>query len=206
VAWGAGPLRAYGTVGALRQQSASIPDLVDLVAGARKVALDAAPYGSPYRTLAFPGGDVPRGEGVCTDVVVRALRNAGFDLQALLQADIARSPASYPMVKRRNPSIDHRRVRTLLPFFRRHWVARSTDARSTLGDWWPGDVVFLDTLPRPGPDHLGIVSDRLGPSGLPLIVNAWTDGYRAGDMDLLAFVPVTHRFRLPGARPARAQR
>jgi D-alanyl-D-alanine dipeptidase len=57
----------------------------------------------------------------------------------------------------------------------------------------------MDTLPAQGPDHIGIVSDHAGPSGLPLIINAWTDGYRTAQMDLLPFVPVTHRFRLPSA-------
>ncbi len=172
------------------------PDQVDIVRGGKKTALDAAPYGSPYRSLVYPGGDVPRGEGVCTDVVIRALRNAGFDLQKLVREDIARAPGAYPMVSRANPNIDHRRVRTILPWFRRHWLARATDS-ARLDDWLPGDVVFLDTLARPGPDHIGIVSDRLGPSGRPLLINSWTDGYVTSEMDLLPSVPVTHRFRVP---------
>lgn len=173
-----------------------LADPWDILLGAKKTALDAAPYGSPYRTLAYPGGDVPRGEGVCTDVVIRALRNAGLDLQQLLREDIARAPAAYPMVRKANPHIDHRRVKTLLPYFVRHWQARDPSA-ARLGDWLPGDVVFMDTLPARGPDHIGVVSDQLGPSGKPLIVNSWTDGYTTAEMDLLAFVPVTHRFRAP---------
>jgi hypothetical protein len=55
----------------------------------------------------------------------------------------------------------------------------------------------LDTLPGPEPDHLGIVSDRVGPSGLPLLINNWTDGHRTAEMDLLGWVPATHRFRVP---------
>ncbi len=62
----------------------------------------------------------------------------------------------------------------------------------------PGDLLLFDTFPnKPGPDHAGIVSDRLGPSGLPLVVNNWTDGYVEQEMDLLRSVPVTHRFRVP---------
>jgi D-alanyl-D-alanine dipeptidase len=173
-----------------------LADPWDILLGAKKTALDAAPYGSPYRTLAYPGGDVPRGEGVCTDVVIRALRNAGIDLQVLLHQDIAAAPQAYPMVRKANPHIDHRRVKTLLPFFVRHWHARDPSS-ARLGDWLPGDIVFMDTLAARGPDHIGVVSDQLGPSGKPWIVNSWTDGYSTAEMDLLAFVPVTHRFRAP---------
>ena len=135
--------------------------------------------------------------GVCTDVVIRAVRNAGVDLQRALHADIKRSPRSYPMVKKPNPHIDQRRVKTLLPYFRRHWEAHALaldDARDPLR---PGDVVFMDTFPsRSGPDHIGIVSDRMGESGLPLIINNWTNGTVTAEMDLLSFVPVLHRFRI----------
>ena len=62
----------------------------------------------------------------------------------------------------------------------------------------PGDIVLLDTFPnKPGADHAAIVSDRLGPSGLPLVVNNWTDGYVEEEMDILGFVPVMYRFRVP---------
>ena len=59
----------------------------------------------------------------------------------------------------------------------------------------------MDTFPsRPGPDHIGIVSARTDAEGLPLIINNWTDGTVTTEMDLLTFVPVTHRFRLAPAR------
>lgn len=184
-----------------------LADPLDILVGAKKTALDAAPYGSPYRRLSYPGGDVPRAEGVCTDVVIRALRNAGLDLQVLLHQDIARAPAAYPMVRAANPDIDHRRVKTLLPYFQRHWQRRDPSP-ARLDDWLPGDIVFMDTLPARGPDHIGVVSDRLGVSGKPVIINSWTDGYRTAEMDLLAWVPVTQRFRAPqdlSADLARAQ-
>ncbi len=185
---------------AMDRDGDGIGDQADLLAGAHKVALDNAPYGSPYRQLSYPGGDVPREEGVCTDVVIRALRNAGYDLQQLVHEDILAAPKAYPMVHGANASIDHRRVKTLLPYFERHWQSRPNEVRNSKSDWWPGDVVLMDTLPKPGPDHIGIVSDRLGPSGLPLIINSWTDGYRTTEMDLLPNIPVTHRFRLPSAQ------
>lgn len=172
-----------------------IPDALDVAIGAKKVALNGARYEGGYTQLAFPGGDVARDTGVCTDVVVRALRNAGIDLQVEVNADIGRAPRDYPMVKRRDANIDHRRVKTILPWFRRHWRSLPTDPHA--GGFLPGDVVFFDTFPsKSGPDHIGVVSDRLGPSGLPLVVNNWTDGYVEQEMDLLELVPVTHRFRV----------
>ena len=62
----------------------------------------------------------------------------------------------------------------------------------------PGDIILMDTFPsRPGPDHIGIISDTIGPSGLPLVINNWTNGTVTSEMDLLSFVPVLYRFRLP---------
>ncbi len=125
--------------------------------------------------------------------IVRALRNAGHDLQRLVAEDIRRAPDAYPQVRKPNTSIDHRRVKNLLRWFHRHAraIASAEPVRA-------GEIVFLDTFPgRPGPDHVGIVSDRRTPTGRPLVINNWTVGYVEQDMELLSFVPVTHRFRLP---------
>jgi len=185
-----------------------LPDPVDLLIGARKTALDGAPYRGGYRSLTFPGGDVPRTEGVCTDVVIRAARNAGLDLQVLLHRDIRHRPRAYPWIARPDPNIDQRRVRTLLPYLLAAWSSRSTDPRFDPGDWLPGDVVLMDTLRGPEPDHIGVISDRLAPSGLPGVINSWTDSYVTAEMDLLPSIRVTHRFRVPGkltAAPATAR-
>ena len=185
-----------------------IPDPLDVLIGAKKLLLNGATYTEGYKPIPFPRGDVPREVGVCTDVLVRALRNAGLDLQGELYDDIGRAPRAYPMVKKRNPSIDHRRVKTLLPFFRRHFEPHTPAQGDRNDPYRPGDVLFMDTFPsRPGPDHVGIVSDTLGPSGLPLVINNWTTGAKDQEMDLLTFVPVTERFRIPprSRTPARTR-
>lgn len=176
-----------------------LPDPLDVLIGARKLLENRAAYTEGYRSMSFPGGDVPRAIGVCTDVLVRALRNAGIDLQAELQRDLGRAPSAYPMVKRRDPSIDHRRVKTIFPWFRRRWRARGAALDDPTDPYRPGDVIFFDTFPRrPGPDHVGIVSDVVGPRGLPLVVNNWSTGTHDAEMDLLGVVPVVARFRAPG--------
>jgi uncharacterized protein YijF (DUF1287 family) len=168
-----------------------IVDRLDVLVGAKKLLYNGARYVDRYVSIPYPNGDVPRREGVCSDTVIRALRNAGLDLQREVHEDILRAPAAYPMVEKIDASINHRRVRTLLPWFVRHWQTLPVGAK-----YLPGDIVFFDTFPsRPGPDHLGVISDDAGQSGLPLVINNWTDGATDAEMDLLSWVPVTHHFR-----------
>jgi uncharacterized protein YijF (DUF1287 family) len=202
------PLAARATLAALApgatpapgdRDGDGLPDPLDVYLGGIKNALNAAPYVGGYTRLAYPGGDVVRTEGVCTDVIVRALRNAGIDLQVELARDIAAARRAYPMVRRPDRNIDHRRVKTILPWFRRHWEAHAVPATAD-DPLRPGDVLFFDTFPnKSGPDHIGLVSGTIGPGGEPVVINAWTDGYVANEMDLVPWVPITHRFRAPPA-------
>ena len=179
-----------------------IPDALDVFIGAKKELLNGESYtaeAEDYIAMKYPGGDVPRTRGVCTDVIIRAVRNAGVDIQKELHEDIAKARRAYPMVKGAgDPNIDQRRVGTLLPYFKRHWEQHSTRLDDPKDPWRPGDVILMDTFPsKAGPDHIGIVSDRLDDLGMPMIVNNWTDGTVVSEMDLLTFVPVLYRFRLP---------
>jgi uncharacterized protein YijF (DUF1287 family) len=174
-----------------------IPDQVDVHVGALKAAINGAGYDSGYFKISYPMGDVERDVGCCTDVIVRALRNAGIDLQVEIKKDIGKRAKAYPHVKKANPDIDHRRVKNMAVYMKKHYLAVDT---SLEGDdvcrWLPGDVVFFDTLPKKGPDHVGIVSWNADESGLPMVINNWTWGYSTGEMDLLSWVDVTHHYRL----------
>ena len=179
-----------------------IPDPLDVLIGGKKELLNGESYtakAEDYIPMKYPMGDVPRGIGVCTDVIVRAVRNSGLDLQQALHEDIRRAKSSYPMVKGTgDASIDQRRVGTLLPYFLRHWERHSARLDDPKDPLRPGDVILMDTFPdRAGPDHIGILSDRVDDQGLPLVINNWTDGTVVAEMDLLTFVPVLYRFRLP---------
>jgi uncharacterized protein len=126
-------------------------------------------YDPRYVKLKYPGGDVPRNRGVCTDVVVRALREVGKDLQKLIHEDKKANPSRYPAYpggKRIDPNIDHRRCPNQRVFFSR--FGRSLTLAVTpeaLRQWQAGDIVFwkLDN----GRDHVGIVTDRRDAARIP---------------------------------------
>jgi uncharacterized protein len=126
-------------------------------------------YDPAYERIAFPGGDVPLERGVCTDVIVRAYRGIGVDLQALVNRDMRKAFRAYPKawgLSRPDPNIDHRRVQNLEVFFKRH--GKELPVSKEPGDYKPGDIVTW-RLPD-GRPHIGLVSDRRS-GGVPLIVH-----------------------------------
>ena len=139
------------------------------VARARDEVARGVTYDAEWARIAYPMGDVDPSRGACTDLVVRAERAAGFDLQALVHEDIPRAPLAYrPYVTTSDATIDHRRVGPLLVYLRRHARSLPVDR-----DYAPGDIVVLsfDACPHCGPQHIGLVSDRIGPRGLPLLLH-----------------------------------
>lgn len=178
-----------------------IPDPLDIAIGGEKTRLNAAHYDGRYIPIDFPAGDVPREIGVCTDVVIRALRNAGFDLQAKLQEDLRRHRAAYRRVKKLNPNINHRRVKSILPFFERHFDRVDPAGEGASPDFRAGDIVFFDTFPkRIGPDHIGVIAHGRAHDGRALVINNWTNGTQTAVMDLLSWLPPTHHFRFRSHR------
>ncbi|MBC8137351.1 MAG: DUF1287 domain-containing protein [Fibrella sp.] len=133
-----------------------------MLENARKQTSQTHLYDPAYVSLTYPNGDVPIERGVCTDVVIRALRASGIDLQKLVHEDMRRSFRAYPSkwgAKRPDPNIDHRRVPNLQTYFRRH--GKSLPVTQNKGDYRPGDIVSWK-LPN-GLDHTGIVSDATVP-------------------------------------------
>ena len=153
-------------------------------------------YDPSYRQISFPGGDVPLTVGVCSDVVIRAYRGAGIDLQALVNQDMRRDFPAYPKLwhmSHPDANIDHRRVPNLATFFRRHGQSLAVTDRAE--DYRPGEiVVFALSDGRP---HIGLVSDRLQ-DGRPLIIHNIGAGAQLGDV-LFAFKITGHYRYLPAA-------
>jgi len=148
--------------------------------------------------MAFPGGDIPADQAVCTDIAVRSLRGAGVDLQALVFEDRTLHPERYPN-KTESPRtvIDHRRVPNLVALLRRHSVAGAIGTSRGLA---PGDVVVFDTgIPNGSPfDHIGVVDDEPDGSGHFKAINIWTVGRRTSSMALIGkdYPTVAAWFRL----------
>jgi len=153
-------------------------------------------YDSSYRRIPFPNGDVPANVGVCSDVVIRAYRALGIDLQSRVHDDMSHSFASYPKLwgmSRPDPNIDHRRVPNLATYLRRHGAARPVTRRAD--EYLEGDLVVW-TLSGNRP-HIGIVTRRRSRDGLrPLVVHNAGWGPRLEDA-LFAF-PITGHFRYRG--------
>lgn len=128
--------------------------------GARQQIGVTTNYDPAYVALRYPGGDVPAHTGVCSDVVVRALREVGIDLQKEVHEDMRANFQAYPQnwgLKRPDKNIDHRRVPNLMRYFeRRHITLKQNLNRPET--YLPGDLVTWD-LGR-GVLHIGVVSDR----------------------------------------------
>ncbi|HPA50333.1 MAG TPA: DUF1287 domain-containing protein [Thermoanaerobaculia bacterium] len=165
-----------------------------LVAAARAQVGVTTSYDGAYRRLAYPAGDVPAQTGVCTDVVVRAYRHLGIDLQVLVHQDMKAAWSAYPKLwrlSRPDPSIDHRRVPNLVTFFRRHGATLPVSRRAA--GFSPGDIVVWRLAS--GVPHIGFVSDRRTPQGTPLVLHNIGSGAREEDV-LFSYV-ITGHFRYP---------
>jgi uncharacterized protein YijF (DUF1287 family) len=152
-------------------------------------------YDPAYVRLAYPGGDVPAGRGVCADVVIRCYRALGIDLQQRVHEDMRADFAAYPKLwglQRPDPNIDHRRVPNLETFLRRQDAA--LPASRDPADFRPGDLAAWNLK---GPSgflpHIGIVTDRPGRAGAPQVVHNIGAGPRLEDV-LFAW-PMTGHYR-----------
>ena len=123
-------------------------------------------YDPSYVRLDYPGGDVPLERGVCTDVIIRAFRKGGIDLQKEVHEDMNSDFAAYPTkwgLNKPDSNIDHRRVPNLRTYFERKGKALAISNNPE--EYIPGDVVTWDL--GGGVDHIGVVT------------NAWSDASKS---------------------------
>lgn len=140
-----------------------VDDYRDLLLGARQDAQSLPQYKSAY----YEGGYPPENEGVCTDLVWRAFRSAGYDLKTLVDRDIAAHTELYPRTQGNpDPNIDFRRVKNLKVFFDRHATPYSLNPYE-IAQWQPGDIVIF------GEDyiHIAIVSELRNSRGIPYLLH-----------------------------------
>jgi uncharacterized protein YijF (DUF1287 family) len=169
---------------------------ITVVEAAREQVGRTVGYDPAYRALTYPGGDVPESTGVCTDVVIRALRRArGIDLQKRVHEDMRLDFGAYPAqwgLRKPDRNIDHRRVPNLQTFFRRQGWA--LPVRGEAGDYRAGDLVTC--VVPPNLPHIMIVSDRKTGAGVPWVIHNIGGGTR--EEDRLFDFRITGHFRLPG--------
>lgn len=165
-----------------------------IVAAARDQIGKTTIYDGAYVGLDYPNGDVPIERGVCTDVVIRALRDAyGIDLQRLVHQDMKANFAKYPKIwglSRPDKNIDHRRVPNLQTYFKRQGDELTTG--SGPGDFKPGDLVTC-TVGGNRP-HIMIVSDKTTTNGVPLVIH--NIGRGTVEEDRLFDFPITGQYRV----------
>jgi hypothetical protein len=167
-----------------------------LVTAAREQVGVTLSYDPAYRRLSYPNGDVPLNTGVCTDVVIRALRQQGLDLQQAVHQDMRANFRLYPKnwgLSRPDSNIDHRRVPNLMTWFKRQgWaLPLGQDAER----YRPGDIVTWDL--GGGLTHIGIISDRQAGSGVPLVLH--NIGRGTQEEDILFRFKITGHYRVPAA-------
>ena len=132
--------------------------LFDLADAAMERTRHDVTYDPAYVVLDYPGGDVPDDRGVCSDVVIRAYRALGIDLQVDVHEDMKANFKLYPKkwgLKKTDKNIDHRRVANLMVLFARK--GQSFDVTDDPADYRPGDLVTWD-LNGNGLLHIGVVS------------------------------------------------
>jgi len=188
-----GPWFAAALFLCLSEARADPRSLQSLLASALEQTRQTRYYDPAYVDIPYPGGDVPIERGVCSDVVIRAFRATGVDLQVEIHRDMKQNFSAYPKMwglSRPDPNIDHRRVPNLMKFFERK--GKSLPVSDQPVDYLPGDVVAW-RLPN-GLYHIGLVSNL--PSSDPrrfLVIHNIGAGTRTEDI-LFAF-EVLGRYR-----------
>lgn len=166
-----------------------------LVKDARSQIGQTLTYDPAYTRLSYPMGDVPIKKGVCTDVVIRALRKQNIDLQKVIHEDMKRNFKAYPQIwglKNTDRNIDHRRVPNIAKYMTRQgYSVQNSPFKTAL--FKAGDIVTWD-LGR-GLVHIGIVSDRKSSSQVPLIIH--NIGRGTQEENILLQYKITGHYRIP---------
>lgn len=135
-----------------------IDDQTDLLQGTLAYIESKPQYKSQY----YEGGYPDDGYGVCTDVIAAAMKNAGYDLRDLVDADVRERPEAYD-IQTRDPNIDYRRVDNLKVYFEKHALSLTTDPKQ-IDQWQGGDIVVFA-------GHIGMVSDHRNKRGVPYVIH-----------------------------------
>lgn len=167
----------------------STPRASRLIAAARQQISITRMYDQSYSKLGYPNGDVDRHKGACTDVLIRAYRDAlQIDLQKQVHEDMSAHFDVYPQrwhLPAPDQNIDHRRVPNLECFFARNGAKLPLPRRPI--DWQPGDIFTT------GSTHIGLVTDMIAPNSEPFVIHNW--GYGVNEENVWWRMHITARYR-----------
>ena len=170
------------TLACINANAASFEE--DIVSALLERTTHDVAYDGAYRSIGYPGGDVPENVGVCTDVIIRSYRKLGIDLQKLVHEDMQNNFTLYPSkriwgLNKPDKNIDHRRVPNLQAYFERH--ANVLSKSKKVSDYKTGDIVTW-MLPGNLP-HIGmVINESSQDTGNPLIVHNIGRGPQKSDM------------------------
>ena len=166
-----------------------------ILLGARLEVKNKTFYNASYQVIDYPDGDVSSNYGACTDVIVRAFRNAGYDLQQLIHEDMRDNFSLYPAMwglSGPDPNIDHRRVPNQRQYFKRFGRELSIATNEGFSEWQWGDVVYWRF--NNGDEHCGIISDKSSAGGRPLVIH---NAGITSEEDCLNRWKITGHYRYP---------
>lgn len=149
-----------------------IDDYTDILLGAKEDAKNHPTYDGRYWEFGYPPDNI----GVCTDVIWRAFKNAGYNLRKMLDNDIRENREDYP-IKNPDSNIDFRRVGNLYIFFNKYAEVLTNDV-SKIEEWQPGDIVIFGT----NTNHIGIISDKRNKKGEPYVIHNANQPLREEDI------------------------
>ena len=169
--------------------------------GAKNIFLEGADEPNYY-----DGGDPPENLALCTDIIARAFKDAGFSIRDLVDNDIANNFSEYPLKEIWNQTvtdsnIDYRRIQNLEIFFRRNSqilvIVFNPANIDNLNQWLPGDIVFFDMDGDSYSDNVGILSDVTTKDGAPKVIyNYINPGYTCEE-DILGKEKIIGHYRYP---------
>lgn len=182
----------------LPAQEAIVASIGDRIVDAARAQIGVTTsYVPDYVALDYPGGDVPAETGVCTDVVIRALRGVSIDLQKEVHEDMKANFGKYPAIwglKRTDRNIDHRRVPNLRRYFKRKGLELEVTKKAE--NYRAGDLVTCTVAGKL--PHIMVVSDRKTRDGRPLVIHNIGGG--AKEEDRLFDFPLTGHYRISQGR------
>lgn len=160
-----------------------IDDYTDFVLGARIDVQNNPTYISKYYEAGYP----PDNEGVCTDTIWRAFKNAGYSLKDMIDLDIEKNLTDYKDITTPDSNIDFRRVRNLEVYFKKYATSLTLNP-DDYKSWQPGDIVIFGSS-----KHIGIISDKRNRLGIPYVIH--NNGHGTKEEDYLTKSRITGHYR-----------